>query len=91
MSSGTKFDLVVDVRSKLEFWFGHLPNAVCMPHTHVVERLAERKDVSPESRILLYCASGSRSAAATIDLRAAGYRNVVDGGGMSAARGYLEE
>lgn len=85
-----KFDLVVDVRSRLEFLFGHLPDAVCIPHSRVVEGMAERKNVSPASRILVYCASGARSAAAAGDLRAAGYRNVVDGGGMTAARAYVE-
>lgn len=90
MSSARRFDLVIDVRSKLEFLFGHLPDAVCYPHARVVERLGERKDVGPSSRILVYCASGARSASAAMNLRAAGYRNVVDGGGMATARGYLE-
>ena len=90
MGAARRYDLVIDVRSKLEFLFGHLPDAVCYPHAHVVERLGERKDVGPSTRILVYCASGARSAAATTSLRAAGYRNIVDGGGMAAARGYLE-
>lgn len=85
-----RYDLVIDVRSRLEFLFGHLPDAICYPRARVVERLAERKDVGPSSRILVYCASGARSAAAVNDLRAAGFRNVVDGGGMAVARGHLE-
>ena len=85
-----KFDAVVDVRSRLEFLFGHLPSAVCYPHTHVVQKLAEREDLGPTSRILVYCASGARSASAVRDLRAAGYRNVVDGGGYANAQQYLE-
>jgi rhodanese-related sulfurtransferase len=85
-----KFDLVVDVRSKLEFLFGHLPDAVCIPVTRIPDDLQKRADVKTDSRILVYCASGARSAMAANELRAAGFRNVVDGGGMTAARAYLD-
>lgn len=90
MSRTPRFDLVIDVRSRLEFFFGHLPGAVCMPHTRVVEKLAARQDVGPTSSFMVYCASGARSADAARQLRAAGYRNVTDGGGMHAARRRLE-
>ena len=82
---GEPVDLVVDVRSKLEFWTGHLPGAVCIPGEQLLTRLAQRTDISTSSRILVYCAGGTRSAAATAQLRAAGYRHIVDGGGMAAA------
>ena len=82
---GKSVDLVVDVRSKLEFWIGHLPGAVCLPVERLPEDLTGRSGISTASRILVYCASGTRSAAAASQLRAAGYTNVVDGGGMSAA------
>ena len=86
----TRFDLILDVRSKLEFLFGHLPDAVCIPVTRLPDDLLKRDDVGPGSRILIYCASGARSAMAANELRAAGYTNVVDGGGMAAARAYVE-
>ena len=82
---GTPVDVVVDVRSHIEFWLGHLPGAVFVPVTHLPDGLANHEGVSANSRILVYCASGNRSAAALSVLKAAGYRNVVDGGGMSAA------
>lgn len=77
-------DAVIDVRSKLEFWMGHLPGATNVP----VDRLPEGLDglgLTPKSRILVYCASGMRSAQAAGILKSAGYSNVVDGGGMGAA------
>lgn len=83
---GAPVDLVVDVRSKVEYWLGHLPGAVCLPVGRVVEGITAREDISTASRILVYCAGGIRSADAAAQLRAAGYRNVVDGGGMNAAR-----
>lgn len=82
---GKAVDLVVDVRSKLEFWLGHLPGAVCIPVDRIVEGIQERDGISADSAIMLYCASGARSAAAGTALRAAGYRRVIDAGGMSAA------
>jgi rhodanese-related sulfurtransferase len=82
---GTPVDLVLDVRSHIEFWLGSLPGAVCVPVTNLPEGLAKHDGVSASSRILVYCASGNRSAAAAAMLKQAGYRNVVDGGGMGAA------
>ena len=83
---GEPVDLVVDVRSKVEFWMGHLPGAICIPVEQLPGGLTERTGISTASRILVYCAGGKRSAEAASQLRAAGYTNVVDGGGMSAAR-----
>ena len=82
---GEPVDLVVDVRSKVDVWMGHLPRAVCIPVEQLPGGLTERTGISSASRILVYCAGGKRSAEAAAQLRAAGYTNVVDGGGMSAA------
>jgi rhodanese-related sulfurtransferase len=86
---GRPVDLVIDVRSKLEFWFGHLDGAACIPLDDVVRKLGERAEVGPGTRIMVYCASGARSAAAATRLRAMGFRHVTDAGAMStAAQGY---
>lgn len=82
---GKAVDFVVDVRSKLEYWMGHLDGATCIPVDAIAEELPSRKDVGPNAHILLYCASGARSATAAARLRALGYRNVTDGGGMRDA------
>jgi phage shock protein E len=82
---GAPVDLVVDVRSKLEFWTGHLPGAICIPVDALPRALARRADVTTDSRIVVYCGSGKRSAAAASELRDAGYAHVIDGGGMDAA------
>lgn len=79
-------DFVIDVRSKIEFWMGHLPGAVCMPVDEVVELLSARGDVAKSARLLVYCASGARSASAAAALQGAGYHNVVNAGGIAAAR-----
>lgn len=77
-------DAVIDVRSKLEFWMGHLEGAKNVP----VDTLPEGLDglgLTHQSRILVYCASGARSAHAAAVLRRSGYARVVDGGGMAQA------
>jgi phage shock protein E len=79
-------DIVIDVRSQIEFWLGHLPGAVCMPVDVVAERLAARADVAKNARILVYCASGARSASAAAILTAQGYTSVTNAGGIAAAR-----
>ena len=78
---GAPVDLVLDVRSRLEYWMGHLPGAVCIPVEQLPTGL-EGRGVTFESRILVYCATGKRSENAASLLRAVGYRHVVDGGGM---------
>ncbi len=78
-------DAVIDVRSKLEFWMGHLDGATNVPVDRLPDGLAGL-GVGADSHILVYCASGMRSAQAASVLRAAGYRHVVDGGGIGAAQ-----
>jgi phage shock protein E len=82
---GRPVDFVIDVRSKLEYWMGHLDGAVCIPAERIGEELPSYAGVSVDSQILLYCASGARSATAAATLRALGYRHVTDGGAMRAA------
>ena len=82
----TPVDLVIDVRSRLEFWLGHLDGATCIPVGRLAEALPKRGDVTPDTRILVYCASGARSAVAAGVLKSLGYRKVRDGGGIGEAR-----
>lgn len=79
-------DVVVDVRSRVEYWMGHLPGATCIPVDKVAEGVAKLEGVNKDSRILVYCASGARSAAAAGMLKSLGYRRVTDGGGIDSAR-----
>ena len=83
-------DVVIDVRSRLEYWMGHLPGAQCIPVDTLPNALATRADIPKDGRILVYCASGARSAAAASTLTGLGYRRVIDGGGLSSAREHFE-
>ena len=67
---------VLDVRTSEEFAEGHLPGAVNIPYDELPKRLAE---VGPPSTpVLLYCASGRRSAVAARTLRSSGFQALYD-------------
>lgn len=78
-------DVVLDVRSRLEFWLGHLDGAVNLPVDALEEKLPARPEITKDARILVYCASGARSAVAAQTLKRLGYRRVTDGGGLATA------
>ena len=84
-------DVVIDVRSKVEFWLGHLPGAHCVPVDTLPDGLDGMDGVSKDAALLVYCASGGRSAMAAQILRQSGYTNVVDGGGIASAKAEFEE
>lgn len=82
--------LVVDVREADEFAAGHLPGAINVPrgileaaaecgNKHRDERLCNARDKT----LLLYCASGARSAMACATLRHMGFSEAYSlSGGM---------
>ena len=66
--------MVVDVRTVEEFEEEHYPRAVNIPVDQVHLRLADFGD--KQHPIIVYCASGSRSAYAAKILKAAGFTRV---------------
>ena len=72
---------VVDVRTPGEFGGGHYPGAVNIPLDKLSNKM--KKLGSKDSTILVYCASGSRSRFAVSRLRAAGFKDVINGGSLS--------
>ena len=77
---------VVDVRTAEEFNDEHFPDAVNIPVDQVMSRLAEFGDKTKP--VVVYCASGSRSAFAARLLKNAGYTDVVNAGGLYDMPGY---
>lgn len=73
--------LIVDVRTEEEFSYGAYPGAINIPLDELEYRIDElgRKD----RKIILYCASGARSAYAVQILRAYGFTNLENGGGLT--------
>ena len=71
---------VIDVRSPGEFADEAYPGAVNVPLNVLPAKLGE---IGPkEGPLVLYCASGARSASAARLLKQAGFTNVVNAGGI---------
>ncbi len=75
--------LVIDVRTPGEFRSGAFPDAINIPLDDLMSGNAELGE-DTEREIIVYCATGARSAYAQQILRSRGFSNVVNGGGISA-------
>lgn len=75
---------LVDVRSPGEFAAGHIDGAINVPVQELANRTGEVGDKTKP--VVVYCASGMRSASAAGMLRRAGFAEVHDLGGMSRWR-----
>ena len=71
---------VIDVRSPEEFEDEHYPDAINIPVNLIQVRAGELGDKN--APLVLYCASGSRSAYAARILSMAGFKKVVNAGGL---------
>jgi phage shock protein E len=71
---------LIDVRTPGEYAAGHLDGARNIPVAELKGRLTE---VGPKDQpVVVYCASGARSAAAASALQQAGFATVLDLGGI---------
>ncbi len=75
--------LVIDVRTPGEFMGGAFPDAINIPLDDIMTGKDELGD-NPDREIIVYCATGARSAYAQQILRRRGFSNVTNGGGISA-------
>jgi rhodanese-related sulfurtransferase len=84
--AGEKF-LLVDVREDNEWANGHLPGALHLSKG-IIERDMEQRVPDTDSKVILYCGGGFRSALAADNLQKMGYTNIesMDGGW----KGWLE-
>ncbi len=72
--------VVVDVRTEGEFAEEAYPGAVNIPLSSLGNRVGELG--AKDKPVVLYCASGARSAAAARLLKQAGFTDVVNAGGL---------
>ena len=76
-------ELIVDVRTVSEFRSGAYPDAVNIPLDDLMHRSSEFGE-NMNREIVVYCASGGRSAYAQRMLMQLGYTHVTNGGGLSS-------
>ena len=75
---------LIDVRDLVEYEAGHLPGAVHLSFNDGTLE-AELPSLNTESKYVLYCRSGNRSGQAAEMMRAAGFSDVTDLGGLEEA------
>lgn len=83
VSAGELKRLVVDVRTPGEFRSGAFPDAINIPLDDLMSGNADLGD-DHDREIIVYCATGARSAYAQQVLASRGFSNVTNGGGISA-------
>ena len=67
-------DVVLDVRTDLEYNLGHYPGALHIPTSKLAFEFP-REVSDKEANILVYCNTGQRSRKAAETLHAMGYKN----------------
>lgn len=80
--------VLLDVRTAEEYAQGHIPSSVNLPLSGLSR--AESVVSDRDTPIFVHCLSGARSAQATSVLKAMGYANVTNIGGINAYRGEME-
>jgi rhodanese-related sulfurtransferase len=73
---------VVDVRTPAEYAAGHIAGAQNID-VEAPDFAAKLSSLDASAPYLVYCHSGRRSAIAAAQMAAAGFTDIVDGGGMA--------
>lgn len=84
--AGPGLGLLIDTREPAEWATGHIPGATLLPRGILEGKI---EDLAPDvdQPIVVYCASGGRSALAAESLQRMGYRKVLSlAGGFAAWR-----
>ena len=72
--------LLIDVRTPEEYKAGHFEKAINFDSVDI--DAGKTPQVAKDAKIYVYCRSGNRSAASTAKLKAAGFTNIIDLGGL---------
>jgi rhodanese-related sulfurtransferase len=75
LDANTKNLVIVDVRTAAEFQKGHVPNAINVPLSEIIDNPAILTS-SKGNPIVLYCRSGYRAGKAAEALHKDGYQNL---------------
>jgi phage shock protein E len=81
--------VIIDVRTTLEWDFGHLDGAMLIPYGKVGERI-EAVVPDKSQKIYVYCRTGHRAQIAKETLEKMGYKDVVNLGSLKDAANTLK-
>ncbi|GAB5414207.1 MAG: hypothetical protein Cons2KO_18100 [Congregibacter sp.] len=86
MSVAASADAVwIDVRTAAEHLLDSIEGDIRIPHGEILEEVQQRYP-DRDTEIALYCRGGGRAEMAAEALRQAGYRQVINAGGIDDAR-----
>lgn len=71
--------IIIDVREPYEYQSGHVDGAINIPPASLMAGAVELNDVAKDTEIIVYCISGSRSAASIQILKQMGFTNLTNG------------
>ena len=71
--------IIVDVREPEEYTSGHVKGAVNVPPFELLQGTKVLQDVPKDTKIIVYCRTGSRSNVAMHLLQQHGFTNVING------------
>lgn len=83
----TENAVLLDVRTEEEYWEGRIPESKNLP----LQRIQTASEIfpDPDQPIFVYCHSGVRSRQAAFLLKAAGFTDVTDLGGILDYKGEI--
>lgn len=77
--------VIIDVRTVNEYNSGHIKGSLNIPHDEILKGIKKLK-INKDRVIILYCASGTRSAFALNSLKSEGFNDIYNGGTLSYLR-----
>ena len=74
--------VLIDVRTKAEYEQQHLSKAINIPNENIKD-IKNYEEITKDTKIIVYCKSGSRSSNSANELINMGYKNVYNLGAMT--------
>ena len=75
--------VIIDVRTEDEYKTSHMENAINIPYDEIKKEIKNKKNITKDTPIIVYCKSGKRSEQAYNTLIEEGYTKVYDLGALS--------
>ncbi len=71
--------IIIDVREPFEFASGHVEGAINLPLAQIMAGTNRLDDVPKDTKLIVYCRSGGRSATSIKYLEKMGFTDLING------------